>query len=737
MTAVVDPPATGVQPAPLRDEIVGGVLGTLGFLAVPLCVGLLAFAPLGAGAGAVGLVAAFVATAIGGLVHAAFSRARLPAAGPNSATALMLAGLLGALTADPRLAPGQPGAVPVLLAGCALAVALAGAIQVLLAAGGLAGLARLVPRPVLAGFMNGVALLIVLAQVPLLLGALPGQPADGARLAAALAQPLPLLLALAALASLLALQRVRPQWPAAALVLVAGTALAQALPALQPGWSAGPAIGPVPVRPPDPLALLPLLRPAAWPLLVDHAATLVGTALVIALVGGLESLLSQQALDEQMQSRHEPGRELAALGVANLVTGLLGGLPVVQTRVRALATRRAGGSRAMATVAGSLAVGLVYVAGAPLLALLPLPLLAATMVVAGIGLADGWSGRLLRHGWRGDTSAELRAGLWVMLAVCGVTLWLGFAAGVLLGVLLSMAIFVARMNRSLLRARATAAERPSRRIYPPDLEARLQPLRATVVLWELEGALFFGNADRLLALADSLPPGTRSLVIDLARVGSVDESGAATFGRLAGLMAHRSVTVHLAGLTDGSALARTLRAHGIELPRWPDADRAIEAAEQGLLGPAAESTLKARPLLESDLMQGLAEADAAIVQAAMQERRLFEGQALFRQGDEADGLYVLTVGSVSVVGHGDGRTQRYLSLSPGMMVGETAMLDGGRRSADAVADGFAVLHHLDAASLAELVAAHPAIAARLHRNIAVHLSRRLRAASAAWWGGPR
>lgn len=737
MSAVIEPPAARLQPARWRTQITGGVIGTLSFLAVPLSVGLLAFAPLGAGAGAVGLVAAFVATAIGGLVHAAFSRARLPAAGPNSATALMLAGLLTALMADPRLAPSRPDALPVLLAACALAVALAGAIQVLLAAGGLAVLARLVPRPVLAGFMNGVALLIILAQLPLLLGALPGQPADGERLAAALAQPMPSWLALAALACLLVLQRLRPQWPAAVLVLVAGTALAQLLPALQAGWSAGPAIGPVPVRPPDPLSLLPLLQPAGWPLLADHAATLVGTALVIALVGGLESLLSQQALDEQMQARHDPGRELAALGVANIVTGLLGGLPVVQTRVRALATWRAGGSRALATVAGCVAVGVVYVAGAPLLALLPLPLLAATMVMAGIGLADGWSGRLLRHGWRGDTSAELRTALWVMLAVCGVTLWLGFAAGVLLGVLLSMAIFVARMNRSLLRAQGTAAERPSRRIYPPDVEARLQPLRGSVAVWELEGALFFGNADRLPALAESLPRSTRALVIDLARVGSVDESGAAAFGRLAGLMAHRPVAVHLAGLTEGSALARTLLAHGIELPRWPDADRAIEAAEQGLLGPAAESTLKARPLLESDLLQGLGEDDAAIVQAAMQERRLFEGELLFRQGDEADGLYVLTVGSVSVVGHGDGRTQRYLSLSPGMMVGETAMLDGGRRSADAVADGFAVLHHLDAAALARLEAAHPAIAARLHRNIAVHLSRRLRAASAAWWAGAR
>jgi len=66
-----------------------------------------------------------------------------------------------------------------------------------------------------------------------------------------------------------------------------------------------------------------------------------------------------------------------------------------------------------------------------------------------------------------------------------------------------------------------------------------------------------------------------------------------------------------------------------------------------------------------------------------------------------------------------------------MMIGETAMLDGGGRSADAVADGFAVLHHLGGEALQGPLAEHPAIAAHQHRNIAVHLSRRLRAASAA------
>jgi SulP family sulfate permease len=72
-----------------------------------------------------------------------------------------------------------------------------------------------------------------------------------------------------------------------------------------------------------------------------------------------------------------------------------------------------------------------------------------------------------------------------------------------------------------------------------------------------------------------------------------------------------------------------------------------------------------------------------------------------------------------------------------MMLGETAMLDGGGRTADAVADTFAVLHHLSQRDLQVLEREQPALASRLHANIAVHLSTRLRAASSAWWASQR
>ena len=76
--------------------------------------------------------------------------------------------------------------------------------------------------------------------------------------------------------------------------------------------------------------------------------------------------------------------------------------------------------------------------------------------------------------------------------------------------------------------------------------------------------------------------------------------------------------------------------------------------------------------------------------------------------------------------------QRFVSLSPGMMLGETAMLDGGGRSGEAVADGETEVHALDAPTLQSLRSEDPLLYAQVHRNIAVHLSQRLRAAAWAW-----
>ena len=307
--------------------------------------------------------------------------------------------------------------------------------------------------------------------------------------------------------------------------------------------------------------------------------------------------------------------------------------------------------------------------------------------------------------------------------------------------LLSLVAFAARMNRSLMHDRYPASARPSRRIYPAPVEARLGPLREGIVVFELDGALFFGSGDQLLDDADALSVRYRCLVLDLRRVSAIDESGAVALQQTLARAKARGIQVLLAGLIDGSAAAQALRSFAPEVchgPHWPDADRAIEAAEQRLLadmGPDDDVRAMAEvPLAAASLLAGLDAAQVAVVAVHLQTRHLAAGEALFAEGDAGDRLYLVSQGSVSILSTSDshGRTQRYLSVSPGMMIGETAMLDGGGRTAGAVADAPTVVHALTLGALDEIGRTHPEVATRLYRNVALHLSQRLRGAASAW-----
>ncbi len=156
--------------------------------------------------------------------------------------------------------------------------------------------------------------------------------------------------------------------------------------------------------------------------------------------------------------------------------------------------------------------------------------------------------------------------------------------------------------------------------------------------------------------------------------------------------------------------------------RWKPPSNACCTAPAG---PTVDPRL---PLHQSTLFQGLDSAQAARLTARMQLRSLAPGDALFRQGDASDGLYVLTRGAITVVaGHTPGDDQqRFGSLSVGMMLGETAMLDGAGRSGTALADGVVEVWQLSLPAIDSLLAEEPALAAQLHRNIALHLSQRLR-----------
>ena len=289
------------------------------------------------------------------------------------------------------------------------------------------------------------------------------------------------------------------------------------------------------------------------------------------------------------------------------------------------------------------------------------------------------------------------------------------------------------MTRSLLRTRYTGEQRSSRRVYPPRLDAVLRRRRADILVLELEGALFFGNVDRLSAEIQRLKP-TAHLILDFAHVTTIDSTGAVKLMQMSPRLARQGVNLILAGISPHNRHGAMLRAHEVTGgQRWAeDVDRALEQAECALLAAEGEPLEHgALPLRECDLLRGLDRVDVERVQAVMQERRLRAGERLFAQGDPGNELFVLTEGSMSIVQRDpQGKAaQRFVSFSPGMMFGEVAVLDGSGRSADATADTDAVVYALPIPELEELERTAPHIVIRLYRNIASHLSIRLRSST--------
>ncbi|MBL8340409.1 MAG: SLC26A/SulP transporter family protein [Rubrivivax sp.] len=773
------PPAVDAGRA-LRS-VGAGAVGALAMLAVLLTLGLLAFAPLGPAAALAGVPGAFAAAVAGSAVVAAFSRASIAIAAPSSATAVTLAALMVQLARDPQLAaalaaPTSPEqlAEAARLAGSAAAAAVLGMglAQLVLAACGLARLAHFVPQPVLAGFINGVALLIVLSQVPALLGGAAGLPlaqwlVPGVSSLAALA------LGLGTAACITWVGRKRPAWPALLVGLVAGLLVAEALQLAWPQVPLGTMVGAITPSLPPGHVLAPWWDDGVLDFVRRHAGDIALTALLLALIGSLESMLSIVSIEQGSGRRVRADRELAAVGLANVAGALVGALPVVHLRAGALAVQRAGGNGATASLAFAAAAAALFVLGGPALDWVPQSVLAGVMLMVGFGLVDAWSLRVAARWWQASRQGRLAAGddtplgLLVMLVVCTLTVTLGVAWGVAVGVALSLVVFVRRVNRALVRDQLNGMARPSRRIYPGAIEARLIGLRTRIALLELEGALFFGSGAQLPERVDALPPPVRFVIFDLRRVSTVDESGAMLLHDIAKRLAHRGQQLLLAGAAEGAAVASGLAAFvpwsaGGAPRRYADADQAMEAAETALLAEAAQgdpaladllATETELPLAACSLVRGLTARELRVVGAAMRRRELVADEVVFRRGDEAEALYVVTRGSVSAVvraapapgTHGEGgvpgkpdapapvpRVQRFASLGPGTMFGEMALVDQAGRSADAVADGPACLQVLSRESLDQLMTEHPEVAAKLYRNIAAHLGERLRVASMAW-----
>ena len=439
-----------------------------------------------------------------------------------------------AILTGSTLAEAVPGADPTrLLVATATLSVLVGLALIAAALLRLGFLANFISEPVLAGFKAGIGLVIIVDQIPKLLGIhieKVGFFRDVVQLVrAAPGASLPTLaLSAAALTILLLLKHRTPRLPAAVVVATLGIVAAAAfgLPSL--GIKT---IGSIPAGLPGFVRPDPGLLQALWP-----------AALAVALMSFTETIASGRAFAPPGQARPPANAELVATGLGNVLGGLVGAMPsgggTSQTLVQSNArTQLAGMVVGIATLAT-----LCFLA--PAMSLMPQAVLAAIVVVYSVGLIS------LRD--LTAIAAVRRTELvWALTALVGVLL-LGTLRGILVAVVVSLVALGYQVSNpavyEMLRKRGTSHFRPRSKEHPDD-----EPVRGLLMV-RIESRLFFGNTERVLDLiapmVDAANP--RVLVVDCSAIFDLEYSALKMIAEAEARARRRGGELWLAGLNPGA-----------------------------------------------------------------------------------------------------------------------------------------------------------------------------------------
>ncbi|MCX0275847.1 SulP family inorganic anion transporter [Nocardia zapadnayensis] len=475
--------ATLRRPAWLRTEVLGGLV-----VALALIPEAIAFSIIAGVDPRVGLFASFtmaVTTAILGGRPAMISAA-------TGAVALVIAPLVASHGMDYFIA-------------CVL---LAGVFQILLAVLGAARLMRFIPRSVMVGFVNALAILIFIAQVPELLG-VPW-----------LVYPL---FALALLIVFL-LPRFTAIVPAPLVAIVVLTGLV-----LTFGWDV-PDVGDKGELPDS----LPTLFVPEVPLNLETLQIIAPYALAMALVGLMESLMTAKLVDDITDTRSDKTRESWGQGVANIVTGAFGGMGGCAMIGQTMINVRASGARTrISTFCAGVFLLVLVVALGDVVALIPMAALVAIMVFVSWATFDWHSidPRTLRRMPKSETA--------VMLVTVVATVWThNLAIGVVLGVVVAMIAFANRVAH-LVRVDRELAEVNG----------------VPTATYTVEGELFFASSNDLYTMFDYAEDPAR-VVIDLTRSHLWDASTIAALDSVTTKYEERGTEVTVVGLNAASRRMR-------------------------------------------------------------------------------------------------------------------------------------------------------------------------------------
>lgn len=486
--------------ADLRKDVMAGL--TIGIVAVPLAMAL----AIAVGVPPQhGLYTAIVA----GAIIALTGGSRFNVSGPTAAFVVIL--------------------IPVVqqygLGGLLVATVMAGLILIALGVTRMGALIQFVPYPVVLGFTAGIAVVIATLQLPDFLGLTVAHLGEHylANLGTIVSafpsiNPMELGVGIFTLLILIFWGRLKVPVPAPLVALVAAALATWAL----NHWLGGGAVDTIASRftweyrgesgqgiPPIPPAFAfpwHLPGPDGQPLQLnfDLIRALLGPAFAIAMLGAIESLLCAVVADGLSRTRHDPNSELIGQGLGNVVAPFFGGITATGAIARTATNIRSGARSPIAAVVHALVVLIAVVGLAGVLGHVPMAALAALLFVVAWNMSEA---RLFARTLRSAPGPDVT----ILLICFGLTVLFDMVLAVAVGMGLAAALFIHRMSLITHSDRVQTDRHPDTRSLP-----------AAVALYDVNGPLFFGAAEKAMSSLRLVDPGVRVVMLDMRDVPSMD-----------------------------------------------------------------------------------------------------------------------------------------------------------------------------------------------------------------------
>ncbi|KHT57688.1 Bicarbonate transporter BicA [Alteromonas macleodii] len=529
----------------LRGDFTGGL--TAGIVALPLALALGVASGLGPMAGLYGAIAV-------GFFAALFGGTPAQISGPTGPMVVVLAGLFASLSGDASL--------------IFTAVILAGIFQIVFGVLGVGQYIRLVPYPVISGFMSGIGAIIIILQIGRLLGHEPPGGTIGALtyLPTALADIDFATLALG-LGTLVIAYKWPPQLgkyvPGALAALIIGTLVSLAL--------SVPILGDIPTG-------LPSLHLPVFD--QSKALLILEAAFILAVLGAIDSLLTSLVADNMTRTRHDSNKELIGQGIGNTFAGLIGGIAGAGATMRTVVNIRSGGKYNISGMVHALVLLAIVLGLSPLAAQIPHAVLAGILVKVGLDIID-WS--YLKRAHKGP-----RWDFGLMIMVLALTVFVDLITAVGVGVVFAALAYV----KQIAQLQIEELKKIPESLNDPKDNELLESLKDKVSIFSFGGPLSFGAAADLgHHVRERVKPGSKVTILDFSRVPLMDVSAAMAVDTVTSdaLAAGRQLVICGANAEVNKVLEGVNEAHP-GIPNFDTLHDALLYAEKQVAGTESKNT---------------------------------------------------------------------------------------------------------------------------------------------------